>query len=77
MAAAEITTAVTSMRQQSEQASRALVEQARGIKDIAAAAVNTSKQIKLIHRANREHSTVSASVVGQLADIRRIAGAPG
>jgi methyl-accepting chemotaxis protein len=71
-AAKEITTAVASMRQQSEQAARALVEQARAMKDVSAATSNTAKQVKLIQRANREHSTVSEDLLARLADIKRI-----
>jgi methyl-accepting chemotaxis protein len=42
------------------------------MRDVATAAGNTSKQIKSIQRANKEHSSVSESLLTQLADVRRI-----
>jgi methyl-accepting chemotaxis protein len=72
-AVTEISTASASMRQQSDQAAKALGEQTRAMRDVVAAATNTSKQIKLIHRANREHSTVAGGLLQQVADVRRIA----
>ena len=49
----------TSMRQQADQAAKALKEQARAMKDMTVAAANTAKQIKQITRANREHSAAA------------------
>jgi hypothetical protein len=42
------------------------------MKDVVTATANTAKQIKLIQRANREHSTVSHSIVERVGEIRRI-----
>jgi methyl-accepting chemotaxis protein len=61
------------MKHQSDQAARALTEQTRAMKDVVAAVSNTSKQIKLIHRANREHTTVAGGLLEQVADVRRVA----
>ena len=60
------------MRRESDQAARALTEQARGLKDMTTATQNTAAQIKLITHANREHSTVAGRVLDQLRDIRKI-----
>ncbi len=60
------------MRQESDQAARALAEQARALKEMTSATQNTSSQIKLITRANREHSTVAGALLDQLRDIRKI-----
>jgi methyl-accepting chemotaxis protein len=57
---------------QAEQAARALKEQARTMKEMSGAAENTSKQIKLITVANREHSTVSTALLDSLRQIREI-----
>ena len=59
-----------SMRRETEQASRALAEQARGLKDMVTATQNTAKQMKLITHANREHSGVAGRLLDQLRDIR-------
>jgi methyl-accepting chemotaxis protein len=69
----QISTASESMRVQADQAARAVKEQARTMREMAGAAESTAKQIKLITNANREHSTVSSSLVESLAEIRRIA----
>jgi methyl-accepting chemotaxis protein len=61
------------MRQESSQAAKALAEQARAIGETAAATTNTSRQIKQITRANREHSGVAELLLGQVSDVRRIA----
>ena len=68
----QIAAASESMRVQADQSARALKEQARTMKDMSAAAQNTSKQVKLITGANREHSTVSASLLTSLGEIREI-----
>lgn len=72
-AVADITRAGDSMRQQADQAARALKEQARAMKDMTTASANTARQIKLITHANREHSTTATSVLTELGDVRRIA----
>jgi methyl-accepting chemotaxis protein len=51
---------------------RAVKEQARTMKDMTGAAHNTLKQVKLITHANREHSTVSASLLTSLGEVRQI-----
>jgi methyl-accepting chemotaxis protein len=47
-------------------------EQARAMKDMSEAAENTSKQIRLITNANREHSTVATGLLTTLKQIRDI-----
>jgi methyl-accepting chemotaxis protein len=68
----QIATASESMRVQADQTARAVREQGRTMKDMTAAAQNTSKQIKLITTANKEHSTVSGSLLTSLEEIRHI-----
>jgi len=72
-AAMQVTSAVESMRKQSEQAARALSEQSRALKALTGASQNTSKQIKLISRANVEHSTSAERTLSLLKDARTIA----
>ena len=62
------------MRQQADQAAKALNEQARAMKDMTTAAANTPRQIKLITHANREHSTVAGALARRTS--RRSAGSP-
>ncbi len=69
---AQVSTAVNSMRRETEQASRALAEQTRGLKDMVTATQNTAKQMKLITHANRDHSGVAGRLLDQLRDIRQI-----
>jgi methyl-accepting chemotaxis protein len=68
----QIATASESMRVQADQTARAVKEQAGTMKEMTAASQNTSKQIKLISQANQEHSTVSASLLTALGEIRQI-----
>ena len=42
------------------------------MKEMHGSAQNTGHQIRLITNANREHSTVSASIISALGDIRRV-----
>ena len=67
-----VTIAVESMRRQSDQTARALSEQARALKEVNAAAGNTTTQIKLISKANKEHSIGASRTLDQLRDIRVI-----
>jgi methyl-accepting chemotaxis protein len=60
------------MRQQAEQAAKALKEQARAMKDMSGAATNTANQIKTITRSNRDHSQAAAAVAAELTETRRI-----
>jgi methyl-accepting chemotaxis protein len=69
----QIASASQSMRVQAEQSSRGIKEQARTLREMTAAAQNTSKQIKLITNANKEHSTVSGSLLTVLGDVRQMA----
>ena len=71
-ASGEMATAADGMRVQAEQASRAVKEQARTMRDMIAAAQSTAKQIKLITKANVEHSTVSDSLLRSVGEIRQI-----
>ncbi len=74
VAAGQITTAAESLRIQTEQAATATAEQAKAIKDVSTASENIVKQIKLISRANREHSSVSAAFLTSLKEIQHITG---
>ena len=65
-------TAAEGMRVQAEQASRAIKEQARTMRDMISAAQTTAKQIKVITKANLEHSTVSNSLLRSVGEIRQI-----
>ena len=71
-AAREITAATESMRVQCEQASRAGKEQTVAMREMSLATQNTVKQMKLITAANREHSTVAASIQGSLGELREL-----
>jgi methyl-accepting chemotaxis protein len=51
---------------------RAIKQQTRAVKDVADAAENTAKQIKLITIANREHSVVAGQLLDTLKQIREI-----
>jgi methyl-accepting chemotaxis protein len=72
-AAAEVATATAAMRTEADQSAKALREQGRAMRDITGAAANTAKQVKLITAANRVHSQGVASVVDDVAAVRRIA----
>ena len=60
------------MRQQSEQLTKALNEQTRAMREMTGASSDIAKQIKLITRANLEHSTGADSVLQMLSDVRKI-----
>jgi methyl-accepting chemotaxis protein len=60
------------MRVQAEQASRAVTEQARTMRDMITAAQRTGKELKLITKANIEHSSVSNSLLRSVGEIRQI-----
>jgi methyl-accepting chemotaxis protein len=68
----DVATAADGMRVQSEQAARAVKEQARTMRDMIVSAQSTAKQIKLITKANIEHSTVSSSLLRSVSEIRQI-----
>jgi methyl-accepting chemotaxis protein len=71
-AATQVTSDIDNIRKQAEQGERALADQARAMKELTGASINTARQIKLISAANREHSSVSGNLLGQLETIRRI-----
>ena len=71
-AAVQVAGEIDNIRKQAEQGERALADQARAMKELTGASLNTAKQIKLISAANREHSSVSGSLLAQLQEIRRI-----
>jgi hypothetical protein len=72
VAAAQISTAANSMRQQGEQLSKAIGEQARAARDMTAATTSISKEVGLITRSNRQHLASAEQVLGTLTDIRHI-----
>jgi methyl-accepting chemotaxis protein len=61
------------MRQESGQAAKALGEQVRAIGETAAVTTSTSRQIRQITQANREHSRVAEGLLAQVGEVRRIA----
>ncbi len=61
------------MRRQADQVAKAMAEQARAGKDMTTAVQNIAKQITLLTRTNREHSTVVGQILAGLSDIQRIA----
>jgi methyl-accepting chemotaxis protein len=69
-AAAQITTAAASMRQQTEETAGALKEQARTMRAMLGAAQNASAQVGQITRATREHAAGSESVLRSLQEVR-------
>jgi len=73
VAAGQITTAAEVMRVQTEQLANAMNEQTRALKDMTAGAHNVSKQVGMITRSNREHSSASGSIINGIAEIRLIA----
>ena len=64
--------AADGMRVQAEQASRAVKEQARTMRDMIGSAQNMAKQIKMITKANFEHSASASSLLRSVSDIRQI-----
>jgi methyl-accepting chemotaxis protein len=68
----QIATGAETVRVQSDQTVRAIKQQTRAVKDVADAAENTAKQIKLITIANREHSVVAGQLLDTLKQIREI-----
>ena len=68
----EVAAAVSSMRKEGEQASRALAEQARAMRDVLSNSQNITKQIDLITKANKQHSSRAGRVLTQLKDVRAI-----
>ena len=71
-AASQVTTAVESMRRESDQAARAMSEQARALKEIASTTANIGKQIRLLSGANIEHSGGARRVLAQLKNVRAV-----
>jgi methyl-accepting chemotaxis protein len=71
-AAAEVAQSAASMRVQADQTARALKEQTRAVRDISNAADNAARQVKTITLANRGHSQAVVSVLGEVAEARRI-----
>jgi methyl-accepting chemotaxis protein len=71
-AAAQVTTAVESMRKESDQAARAMTDQGRALKEIAGATTSMGKQIRLLSGANNEHSGGATRVLTQLKSIRAV-----
>ena len=57
---------------QADEAARAVGEQARTMRDMISGAQSTAKQIKLITKANVEHSTVSQALLRSVDEIRQI-----
>ena len=72
-AAKELTQGVSGMRTQSDQAAKAAAEQARTMKEIAKSAERSSREIRTVAKGNQQHSKGMTKIVGQLAEIRRIA----
>ena len=60
------------MKVEADQAAKALKEQSRAMKDMTTAVASTTREIKLISHANREHSTVAGTLLGEVGEIRKI-----
>jgi methyl-accepting chemotaxis protein len=69
---AEVAGVAEGMRLQSDEAARAVKEQTRTMRGMISAAQSTARQIKLITKANVEHSTVSHSLLRSVDEIRQI-----
>jgi methyl-accepting chemotaxis protein len=67
----EVTKAIEAIRLQSEQAAKAIGEQARAAKLMTVSSENIAKQIRLISSANREQSGGAQDFLKGLAEIRR------
>ena len=72
VAAGQVTVAVDSMRKESDQAARAMSEQARAMKEISGATADIGRQIRLVSAANREHSSGAGRLLGQVRSVRTV-----
>jgi methyl-accepting chemotaxis protein len=72
MAATQMSAAIDAVRLQGDQTAKAAAEQSRTMRDMAAAAQTTARDIQVMTQANREQSVTAASLLTQLDDIRRI-----
>jgi hypothetical protein len=68
----EITSAADLLRQQSSQASRAMQEQAKAVRDISTGSSEVSKQIKMISKANVEHSRNGVMILQRLREVSEV-----
>jgi methyl-accepting chemotaxis protein len=68
----QITAAADGMSVQAEQVLRGAADQARAMRSMTTDAQNTAKMVKLITRANAEHSSMAAALLGSLSEIRQI-----
>src|SRR5678815_2298840 len=73
--AQEITTAADGLRQQSTQAARAMEEQTKAIRDITVGASDIGKQIKLISKANIDHSRNGERMLQRLREVTEVSAA--
>jgi methyl-accepting chemotaxis protein len=71
-AAAEISRAIDDGRKQSEGLTKAMMEQAKALKEMTTASTSSAKNIGLITRSNREHSAAAGSILSALHDIREV-----
>ena len=60
------------MRAQAEQVLRGAAEQAQAMRAMTGDAQSTAKQIKLISKANVEHSSAAAALLASVTEIRQI-----
>ena len=68
----DIAAAADGVRAQSEQTARSMVDQAKAMREMTSAAQGTAKHIKLITKANVEHSTTATALLGSIAEVRTI-----
>ncbi len=68
----QMTQAARTMRQQADRSAKAMKEQARTMRDMSGAAEEVARRIAKITRANREHSTISGTLVTALGDARAV-----
>ena len=70
--AQEITAAASDLDKQTQQASRAMKEQAAGFKQITDSSANITKQIKLIAAANLENSRSTTVILERIQEVRDV-----
>jgi methyl-accepting chemotaxis protein len=68
----QIASAADGMSAQAEQVLRGAADQARAMRAMTSDAQNTAKQIKLITKANLEHSTSASALLATVSEIRQI-----
>jgi hypothetical protein len=68
----QISAAADGMSTQADQVLRGAADQARAMRSMTTDVQSTAKQIKLMAKANVEHSSVAAALLGTVSEIRQI-----